>query len=160
MRGGASENSVADPTTWLDVLGAVSPFLAALVAVAGVIGTIYFNNRRERDRQEHERQRQEREIEERRWSTLRDERRQVYTEFAASWNLYKESRAKHLTESQPLRRVLESDEAYLALMRSFNALSLIAPEEVRAAASGMVNREEGAPGRFWKAARKDLDIPD
>jgi hypothetical protein len=43
------------PTTWLDVLAAVSPLLAALVAVGGVIGTIVFTSRRERDRQEQER---------------------------------------------------------------------------------------------------------
>ena len=48
--------------------------------------------------------------------------------------------------------------AYLAeFQRSFNALSLIAPEEVHAAAASVRDGEDGAPGRFWKAARKDLD---
>jgi len=47
--------------------------------------------------------------------------------------------------------------AYLAeFQRSFNALSLIAPEEVHAAAASVRDGEDGAPGRFWKAARKDL----
>jgi hypothetical protein len=44
---------------------------------------------------------------------------------------------------------------------SFNALSLIAPEKVRAAARDVLEQEdgeeEGPPGRFWKAVQKDLD---
>jgi hypothetical protein len=43
------------PTTLLDVLAPVSPLLAALIAIGGVIGTIIFTNRWERDRQEQER---------------------------------------------------------------------------------------------------------
>jgi hypothetical protein len=147
----------ADPTTWLDVLGAVSPVLAAGIAVGGVIGTIYFTNRRERDRQAHEREKLEREIEERRWSTLRDERRRVYSEFLASWSRYEEAKKR---APQGPQRLQARDEALLELLRTFNALSLIAPEEVRAAAEGMRKGEPEAPGRFWKAAGKDLGIPD
>ncbi len=52
------------------------------------------------------------------------------------------------------------DEAHRQLLRTFNALSLIAPKEVREAAAEVVNEVEGAPGRFWKAARKDVGISD
>jgi hypothetical protein len=73
----------SDPTTLLDVLGVVSPVIAAGIAVGGVIGTIIFTNIRERDRQTHELKKLEREIEERRWSTLRGERREAYMAYLA-----------------------------------------------------------------------------
>ena len=86
------------------------------------------------------------------------DRRQVYLEFLASWHSYVE------TGTRTPRNQKEFEEAKLELQRRFNALSLIAPEEVRAPASEMMRapeqaargREEGPPGRFWKAVRKDL----
>ena len=48
------------------------------------------------------------------------------------------------------------EEADLEFQRSFNALSLIALDEVRAAADDVRKEKSGAPGRFWKAVRKDL----
>jgi hypothetical protein len=163
----------ADPITWVQVLAVVSPLVGALIAVSGVIGTIIFTNRRERTRQEHERQlardRQEHErqlkleeLEDQRQSRLRDERRQVYSEFVASWHSYEDARTRRPRDQE------EFVKANLAFQRSFNALSLIAPNEVRAAADGIRQEEvrgrrqevSGAPGRFWEAARKDLGIPD
>lgn len=89
--------NTADPTTWLDVLGAASPLLAALLAVVGVIGTIVFTNRREktrqeherilaRDRQEHERLLKEAEIEEGRMTRQREDRLRAYSTLARLTN--------------------------------------------------------------------------
>jgi hypothetical protein len=88
------------------------------------------------------------------------DRRQAYLEFVASWHSYEEAQ----TRTPPDQRVRE--EADLKIQRNFNALSLIAPEEVRAAADDVrkwsdrdrrvPDEDPGAPGRFWKAARKDL----
>jgi hypothetical protein len=52
------------------------------------------------------------------------------------------------------------DEANRVLLRTFNALSLIAPTEVRAAAAEVIEDVEGAPGRFWQVARKDVGLSD
>jgi hypothetical protein len=79
------------------------------------------------------------------------DRRQVYLEFLASWHSYEETRTRTPRDQK------EFEKAELQFQRSFNALSLIAPEEVHAAAASMRDGEDGAPGRFWKAARKDLD---
>ena len=169
-----------DPTTWLDVFGVVSPIIAAGIAVGGVIVTIYFTNGREkagqaharqqardqqeherelaRDRQEHERQLKREELEDQWQSRLRDERIRVYTEFGTRWTWYEHARNRG-DDSRKL------DEAHTEFMRSFNALSLIAPEEVREHAAAMLDRstqrkQQGkAPGLFWKAAREDLGIP-
>ena len=113
-------------------------------------------------------------IETRRWrreDEYRDyaDRRHVYTEFVTSWFSYEEVKHTRLRDEAG-RKALEV--AQLQLQRSFNALSLLAPEEVRAGADGILKealgvtdggatvgarkKKEGAPGRFWKAARKDL----
>ena len=72
----------ADPTTWLGVFTAISPLLAALLAISGVIATIYFTNSRERglarDRQEHERLLKDAELEAAHAARLRDERIAAY----------------------------------------------------------------------------------
>jgi hypothetical protein len=145
---------VADPITWLDVLGAISPFLAALVAVGGVILTLIVTNRREG-------QRQEREIAERRWSTLRDERRQSYYEYWAAWETCEEVRTRLNQPFTPNRISAhpELGQAQLKLLSRYNALSLLAPTEVRKAALGMREGKPKAPGQFWEAAREDLGIP-
>jgi len=78
------------------------------------------------------------------------DRRQVYLEFLASWHSYEETRTRTPRDQK------EFEKAELQFQRSFNALSLIAPEEVHAAAASVRDGEDGAPGRFWKAARKDL----
>jgi len=89
------------------------------------------------------------------------ERRQVYSEFLTRWHSYEDLRTREHRDQE------EFVKANLAYQRSFNALSLIAPEEVRTAADAM-RREEvrghrqeasGAPSRFVQAARKDLGIP-
>jgi hypothetical protein len=96
------------------------------------------------------------------------DRQRAYAEFLTSWHAYEE--AKGIVGAEG-RQALE--EAELQFQRSFNILSLLAPEEVRAAAVELrkeahgakdkdggaaddVPQKEGAPGRFWKAARKDL----
>jgi len=158
----------ADPITWFQVLAVVSPLVGALIAVSGVIGTIIFTNRREstrqeherqlaRDRQEHERQLKREELEDQRQSRLRDERIRVYSEFPSRWTSYEDTKT---------RGPLERDAALLEFMRSFNTLSLLAPKKMLAAAADVFNRstqgqqQNEAPGRFWKAAREDLDIHD
>jgi hypothetical protein len=78
------------------------------------------------------------------------ERRQVYADFVSRWFTYTD--LQHLPGADPK----EVFEAQAQLLRSFNALSLIAPDEVRAAAAGVKDGVPDAPGRFWKAARKDL----
>ena len=85
------------------------------------------------------------------------ERRQAYTEFLASWHSFEEVRTRQQpSTSQPLAAFEELQKAELQFQRSFNVLSLIAPVEVTEAAASVRDREPGAPGRFWKAARKDL----
>jgi hypothetical protein len=78
------------------------------------------------------------------------ERRQVYADFVSSWFSYTD--VLHLPGADPKEVV----DAQSHLLRSFNTLSLIAPDEVRAAAAGVKDGEADVPGRFWKAARKDL----
>jgi hypothetical protein len=94
-------------------------------------------------------------IEMRRWKRedkYRDyaERHQVYVDFIADWFSYEDR--VNLPQANPE----EVNEAWTQLLRSFNALSLLAPDEVRAAAVSVREGKSGGPGRFWKAARKDL----
>jgi hypothetical protein len=91
------------------------------------------------------------------------ERRRVYSEFLAKWDAYE--RARNTLYIGPDRT--EVEDARWQFHSSFNALSLLAPEEVRAAADALLkwseqdppDRDPAVPGLFWKAARKDLDIP-
>jgi hypothetical protein len=55
--GGSLEVSVyrADPVTGLDFFSAASPVLSALVAIVGVLATLWFTNRWQQQRLEHER---------------------------------------------------------------------------------------------------------
>jgi len=85
-------------------------------------------------------------------------RRQVYSEFTLRWTLYEEAKKDFKQRSPGSPQKL--DEAHRQLLRTFNALSLIAPDEVRAAADGVVKEVEGAPGRFWEIARKDVGLSD
>jgi hypothetical protein len=149
---------------------AVLPGLAAAgVAAVAIIATdrrerarLNEEARREIARQDHERELKQMELEDQRQSRLRDERRQAYFEFLARWHSYEDARTRNPRNQE------EFEKANLAFQRSFNALSLIAPYEVRAAADAIRQEEvpgrrqeaSGAPGRFWKAARKDLGIPD
>ena len=75
---GANIPLEATEATWLDVITAVSPLLGALLAVGGVLATIYWTNRRERDRQQHERLLKDAELEAARAARLRDERIAAY----------------------------------------------------------------------------------
>ena len=95
------------------------------------------------------------------------DRQRAYAEFLTSWHAYEDAKGILGDEG---RKALQ--EAELRFQRSFNLLALLAPEEVRAAAvdlreeahgakdsgaaDGARTKKEGAPGRFWKAARKDL----
>jgi hypothetical protein len=90
------------------------------------------------------------------------DRRQAYLEFVASWQSYKRA-LRRAGQRSTVAAVKEMEEADYEFNMSFNALSLIAPEEVRAAASDLLHHPEelgegeGASGRFWKAVQKDLD---
>jgi hypothetical protein len=141
VRGGLSiANS---PTSLALLLGLSGPVVAALA--------IFATDRRERARQDHERKLKQMELEDQRQSRLRDERRQAYFEFLARWHSYEDARTRTPRTQE-----------------EFNALSLIAPNEVRAAADAIRQEEvpgrrqeaAGAPGRFLKVAREDLGIPD
>jgi hypothetical protein len=95
------------------------------------------------------------------------DRQRAYADFLTSWHAYEEAKTILGDEG---RKAL--DKAELQFQRSYNLLSLLAPEEVRKAADdlrreahgaadgeaadGPSKRKEGPPGRFWKAARKDL----
>lgn len=68
----------ADPNIWFLILVVVSPIISALIAVAGVIATILFTNKRERDRQAHERTLKEAEVKATQDTRLRDERIAAY----------------------------------------------------------------------------------
>ena len=91
------------------------------------------------------------------------ERRRAYAEFLARWQAYERARnTLYIGDDRT-----EVEDARWQLHGSFNALSLLAPEEVRAAADALLkwseqdspDRDPAVPGLFWKAARKDLDIP-
>jgi hypothetical protein len=89
------------------------------------------------------------------------ERRQVYSEYLAAWETAEEVR-KRLGQPVTPDRISahpELREAQLKLLSRYNALSLISPIYVTKEALGMRQGKPGAPGRFWKAARKDLGIP-
>jgi hypothetical protein len=93
-------------------------------------------------------------------------RREVYAEFTLRWTLHNEANKafKQLEPESPQKL----DEAYRQLLRTFNALSFVAPEEVREAADELVkwserddeDRDPDVPGRFWEVARKDVGISD
>jgi hypothetical protein len=85
-------------------------------------------------------------------------RREVYAEFILRWTLYEEAK-KALEQLEP-ESSQKFDEANRVLLRTFNALSLIAPKEVREAAKAVVDEVEGAPGRFRQVARKDVGLSD
>lgn len=61
-----------------------SPLPSALVAVLGVIATIRYTNRRERDRQEHERQMKDKKLVAERLARLREERIGAYRRLLAA----------------------------------------------------------------------------
>ena len=105
-------------------------------------------------------------MESRRWKRedkYRDyaDRQRVYAEYTTSWSSYEEVKNTRLGDEAG-RQALE--QAHLQLLRSFNTLALLAPEEVRAAAlalrdwseSNPEDRDPAVPGRFWKAVQKDL----
>ncbi|HET6661985.1 MAG TPA: hypothetical protein VFH16_18910 [Rubrobacter sp.] len=93
-------------------------------------------------------------------------RREVYAEFTLRWTLHDEAKKafKQLEPESPQKL----DEAYRQLLRTFNALSFVAPEEVREAADELVkwserddeDRDPDVPGRYWEVARKDVGISD
>lgn len=96
-------------------------------------------------------------------------RRAIYAEFVLRWTLYKEAE-RDLLQLEP-GSPQKNEEAFRVLLRAFNALSLVAPTEVREAAAKVLEEvgvaateglteEEGAPGRFWKVARKDVRLSD
>jgi hypothetical protein len=89
------------------------------------------------------------------------ERRQVYSEYLAAWESYEEVRTRLGQPVTPDRISAHQElrQAQLKLLSRYNALSLIAPIYVTKEALGMRQGKPGAPGRFWKAARKDLGIP-
>jgi hypothetical protein len=144
---------------------AVLPGLAAAgVAALAIVANNWQERTRQeherqlaRDRQAHERELKREELEAQRQERLRDERIRVYTEFLSRWTLYDDAWT---------RGPQERDAARLEFMRSYNALSLLAPKEVLAAATEVFNRstqrqqQKGAPGRFWEAAQEDLGIHD
>jgi hypothetical protein len=89
------------------------------------------------------------------------ERRQSYYEYLAAWETYEEVRTRLDQPFTPNRisALPELRQAQLKLLSRYNALSLLAPTYVRREALGMREGKPGAPGLFWKAARKDLGIP-
>ena len=145
----------------------VNPLVGGLLVIVGgalsLAGSYWIETRRWEREDEIETRRWKREDEYRDYA----DRLRVYTEFTMSWSRYEEVKNTRLGDEAG-RKALE--EAYLQLLRSFNALSLLAPEEVRAAAVGVlretlgvtdggvtddVRKEEDASGRFWKAVQKD-----
>jgi hypothetical protein len=76
-----------DPITSFDIVTVILPLLSAMLAVIGVLFSIYFANRREVHRQEHERLLKDAELAETRADRLRDERvkRLVYEGMCPRW---------------------------------------------------------------------------
>jgi hypothetical protein len=74
----------AEPSAGLDFITALSPILGAVLAIGGVILTIIYTNKRERDRQQHERLLKDAELEAQKESRLRDERIAAYRRFLAA----------------------------------------------------------------------------
>jgi hypothetical protein len=97
-------------------------------------------------------------IETRRWKREDEyrnyaDRQRVYAEFSASWYSYEEVKNTRFGGEAGWKAL---EEAHRQLQRSFNTLSLIAPDEVRAAAEDVLMKKPDAYPPFWKAARKDL----
>jgi hypothetical protein len=90
----------------------------------------------------------------------KDARGITWVYLARSETVRDQSQGRSETDRNELVGELRDRIAYLerqvGVQRSFNFLSLIAPVEVTEAAASVRDREPGAPGRFWKAARKDL----
>jgi hypothetical protein len=148
--GGFLEVSVyrGDPTTWLDVITGLSPLLGALLAVVGVVATIIFTNRRERDRQEHERLLKGAELEAARVARLRDER------IAAYRKLLTASTTAHVER-----------EGVQALYEAYEEITLLAgsPELERAAARvwtayGQTQKEAGRASEAFSPALDEARI--
>jgi hypothetical protein len=138
----------ADPTTWLDVITALSPILGALLAVGGVLLTLRSNNRRERDRQEHERLLKDAELEAARVARLRDERIAAYRTLLTA-----------LTTAHVER------EGVQALYEAYEEITLLAgsPELERAAARvwtayGQTQKEAGKASEAFSPALDEARI--
>jgi hypothetical protein len=152
----------AEPTTWLDFFSAASPVLSALVAIGGVLATLWFTNRWQQQRLEHERA-----------MRLRDERIAVYRKLLTA-----------TTKAHPDREAVdELSAAYveISLLASTDALDQAAAKvrDTYARAQRILakaqNKEramknpasferqrlkeaEAARDQFLKLARKELGI--
>jgi hypothetical protein len=167
-------------TTWLDVFTAFSPFLGALLAIGGVIATIYFTNRREQDRQENERLLKNAELEAAQAARLRDERVAAYRKLVtATTNAHTERDGVNAlyeayVEISLLGGTDDIDRAAAEVWVRYGNTQRIAdlmnrdPEPATAGAeqasagdfSQALNRAEAARDQFLKLAREELGIKD
>ena len=130
-----------------EIVGGSDVILGALVGGGSAAVAAYLADRRRFKREDRHRD--------------HSERRQSYYEYLSAWESYEEVRTRlglpvtpdHISAHPELRQ------AQLKLLSRYNALSLIAPIYVTKEALGMRQGKPRAPGRFWKAARKDLGIP-
>jgi len=148
-----------DAATWLDGITAISLLLSPFIAISGVLATIFFTNRRERDRQyqerllardrqEHERLLKEVELEAARATRLRDERIAAYRKLLAA------STTAHVER-----------EGIQALYEAYQEITLLAgsPELERAAARvwtayGQTQKEAGKASPDFSPALDDARI--
>jgi hypothetical protein len=165
---GAAERATA---TWLDVFTAFAPLLGAVLAIGGVIATIIYTNRRERDRQEHERLLKDAELEAQKQSRFRDERIAAYRKLVtATTNAHTEREGVNAlyeayVEISLLGGTDESDRAASEVWVRYGNTQRIAdvmkrdPEQASAADfSQALGRAEAARDRFLDLARKELGI--
>jgi hypothetical protein len=160
----------ADPITWLDVFATVSPLLAALLAVSGVLGTIYFSNRRESDRQEHERLLKDAELEAaREVRRLRDERIAAYRKLLAATTTAHVDRegvaalATAYAEISLLASTDEIDRAAAEVWVRYGTAQRISDKSKRGEDTGTdfsqaLNKAQTATDKFLTLARAELRV--
>jgi hypothetical protein len=137
----------AGPETTRQISGGTAVIVGAFIGGGSAALAAYLADRRRFKREDRHRN--------------HTERRQSYNDYREAWESYEEVRTRLGQPYTPnsISAIPELRDVQLKLLSRYNALSLLAPIYVTKEALGMRQGKPGAPGRFWKAARKDLGIP-
>jgi hypothetical protein len=128
-----------------EIVGGSDVILGALVGGGSAADAAYLADRRRFKREDRYRD--------------HSERRQAYVEFLSSWHSYEEVRTRLPSTRDPLGTHAELEEAVLQFQRSFNVLSLIAPDEVHAAAVSVREGRKGRPAAFGRQRERTSVFP-
>jgi len=170
-----------DAATWLDGITAVALLLSPFIAVSGVVATIIYTNRQERDRreqerllardrQEHERLLKEAELEDAKATRLRDERIAAYRKLLVATTAAHHDRAavdEIGTASAEISLIASSDEIERAARtvwvsywrtQKASAREREDPDVPSSVYSQALSRATDARDRFLTLAREELGI--